>query len=144
MTLPGVNHLDIWGTVLGLKLQAGGHDKVDELTLDRLGGGAEAGGAASGGGPCSVHRQATPIRQRGRKPSENFRTPLEEAAPHLLFPPQEKEESAGALEKLPSRGRTWLRSGEECIPSDHEAEKHEQEQLDGLNCPEMRNESNRK
>lgn len=39
MTLPGVNHLDIWGTVLGLKLQAGGHDKVDELTLDRLGGG---------------------------------------------------------------------------------------------------------
>lgn len=52
MTLPGVNHLDIWGTVLGLKLQAGGHDKVDELALNRLGGGRRQEGLPAGEGPA--------------------------------------------------------------------------------------------
>lgn len=118
LTLPGVNHLDIWGVMLWLKPQSGMTRWMSSLWAD-CGGGQEGAGRE---GPCSVrqteprlHPKPGPPRQRsqrGGNPSEeNFREPHREAAPAsvsepLPFSPWKNEEQAGALEKLPSWGCT--------------------------------------
>lgn len=68
VTLPGVNHLDIWG----LAAAAARRDTVRELALGRQCGGSRRG--CLGKGPCSVrqrephlHLQVTPTRQSCRK-----------------------------------------------------------------------------